>query len=119
MQPKEPTKWKKKISTLNYKAKKNIEISNYINIKTKASMIQSKRANPSRKPQTQWFRMNLYKEQSEAHIRNRLKGDQEQHNLGSGNGMEKMCLEPTSTSQPPVQESPIRNHAAAHRFPYT
>jgi hypothetical protein len=63
--------------------------------------------------------MNLYKEQSEAHIRNRLKGDQEQHNLGSGNGMEKMCLEPTSTSQPPVQASAIRNHAAAHRFPYT
>jgi hypothetical protein len=96
-----------KISTLNYKAK-NIEISNYTNIETKACMIQSKRANPSRKPQTQWFRMNLYKEQSEAHIRNRLKGDQEHHNLGSGNGMEKMCLEPTSTSQPLVQASAIQ-----------
>jgi hypothetical protein len=33
-----------KISTLNYKAK-NIEISNYTNIETKACMIQSKRAN--------------------------------------------------------------------------
>jgi hypothetical protein len=73
-------------------------------------MIQSKRANPSRKPQTQWFRMNLYK-QSQAHIRNRLKStswDQEQHNLGSGKGMKKMCLEPTSTSQPPVQASAIQ-----------
>lgn len=55
--------------------------------------------------------MNLYKEQSQAHIRNRLKStswDQEQHNLGSGKGMEKMCLEPTSTIQPPVQASAIQ-----------
>jgi hypothetical protein len=33
--------------------------------------------------------------------------DQEQYNLGE-KGMEKMYLEPTSTSQAPVQASPIQ-----------
>jgi hypothetical protein len=52
----------KQYTKLRRKPKKNIEISNYTNIQTKASMIQSKRANTSKILQTQWFRMNLYKE---------------------------------------------------------